>query len=222
LTASVYSPRWRTEKSIDVVANQPAQIALHREIDEKRTVTGRVVLDAEAAGSFEDVEIHVGSLDGNYEDEQLIKCKQHGLFSFDTFASVVGIFACTKDGKAAGSIITSELAWRIKLPLLATSEYHGQLLGKDDQPVVNHSVHAYIRLEGKRTGEPRPPPTFDVKRIDAITDEQGNFTLPGIPSQAKVMLMADALDEPGDSVYLGEISLQPNETRPRTVSRLAK
>ena len=58
--------------------------------------------------------------------------------------------------------------------------------------------------------------------IDAKTDEQGNFTLPGIPSQTKVMLMADALEEPGNSIYLGEITLEPNETRPRTITRLAK
>jgi hypothetical protein len=216
----VYSPRWRTEKFIDVVANQPARIVLHREIDETRTVTGRVVFDGGAGGDLENVDIHVASLDENYEDEQSFQCKPHGLFSFDTFASVVGIFACTSDGKAAGSIITNDLSWRIKLPLLPTVEYHGQLLGKDDQPLVNHSVHAYLRLEGERTGEPRPPKTFDVKRIDAKTDEQGNYTLSGIPTQMRVLHMADAIDGSNDSVYLEDIFLKPDEKRSRTISRL--
>ncbi len=222
LTASIYSPRWRTENSIDVVADKPAQITLHREIDEKRTVTGRIVLDADTAGSFEDVEICISSLDGNYEDEQSLKCKPHGLFSFDTFAAEVGIFACTSDGQAAGSIITKDLAWRIKLPLLPTGEYHGQLLGKGDQPVVNHPVRAYIRLEGKKSKNQRVAEVFDVKRIETKTDEQGNFTLQGIPSQMKTMLMADAINGSDDSVYIDEIYLERNESRPRTVSRLAK
>jgi len=220
--ASVYTPRWRTEKTIDVVANKLAKIMLHREIDEKRTVSGRIVLDADAGGSLDDVEIHVASLDGNYEDEQSLKCKAHGLFSFDTFASEVGIFACTSDGKAAGSIITKDLAWRIKLPLLPTSEYHGQLLGNGDQPLVSHPVHAYIRLEGKKSKDQQFAKIFDVKRIDTKTDEQGNFTLQGVPCQMKVMLMADAIDGSDDSAYIGEIYLEPNESRPRTVSHLAK
>lgn len=222
LRASIYTPRWRTEETIDVAANKPAKITLHRKIDEKQTVSGRIVLDADAGGSLDDIEIHVASLDGNYEDEQSLSCKAHGLFSFDTFAAEVGIFACTRDAKAAGSIITKDLAWRIKLPLLPTSEYHGQLLGIGDQPVVSHPVHAYIRLEGKRRDNQQFAKIFDVKRIETKTDEQGNFTLQGIPSRMKAMLMADAIDGSDDSVYIGEIYLEPNESRPRTVSHVAK
>jgi hypothetical protein len=225
MSASIYTPRWRTEKEVDVAANRPVQISLHREIDEKRTVTGRVVLDADAAGSledFEETEIHVGSLDGNYEDAQSPKCKPHGLFSFDTFAAEVGIFACTKDGKAAGSIITRDLDWRITIPLLSTNDFQGQLLGSDEQPIAGHPVYAFLRLEGKKAAGARVSEVFDVKRLETKSDPQGNFTLRGIPSRMKTILMADAIDGSNNSVYLGEIFLEPNEVRPRTVYSLAK
>ena len=103
LEVSVYSPRWRTEKTIDVVADKPVQINLHREIGDKRTVTGQIVLDPDSQINLADAEVRVFSMDGNYEDQQTLKCNARGVFSFDTFATEVGIFASTHDGKAAGS-----------------------------------------------------------------------------------------------------------------------
>ncbi len=50
LRASVYTPRWRAEETVDVVAGQPTTIKLHREVDEKQKVTGRVVLAGRRRG----------------------------------------------------------------------------------------------------------------------------------------------------------------------------
>lgn len=223
LDVSIYTPRWRAEESIEVVAGKPARIELHRAIDEKRTVMGRLVFDGQGGGELESVDIHVGSLDTNYEDERVIKSKSHGLFSFDTFASNVGIFACTPDGKAAGSLITKDLDWRIKLTLLPTIDYHGQLLGPDDKPLADHRVYAYIRLEGDqiKAAQPSPPATFDVKRLEAKTDSAGNFTLNNLPTRTKVLLIADAVDGYDGTQFFRTISLEPGKSPPRNVFRLS-
>jgi hypothetical protein len=161
-------------------------------------------------------------MDSNYQDEQSLTCTSEGVFSFDTRASELGIFAITPDGKAAGSIVTNELISPIQLRLLPTGEYQGQLFAVGHQPAVNHPVYVYIRLEGSRAGNARFAKIADVKRIETKTDEHGNYTLKGIPPLTKAMIFADAIDGTNDSVYIDEAYLEPNESRPRTVKSLVR
>jgi hypothetical protein len=204
LEVSIYSPRWRTEKSIEVMPNQPAKIELHREIDEKRAITGMIVPDEGLDIKLEDVEIRAASVDGNFRDEQTIKCTPYGVFSFDTYAAEVAIFASSSDGKAAGSTVTKKLAFPVELH--ATADYQGQLLGKGDEPIARHPVRAYIRLEGKRRYDLQYTDTFEVKRI--------------LPTQMNVTLIADALDGTDGGVSLGRVNLKTGESPLRAVNRL--
>jgi hypothetical protein len=221
LEVSVYSPRWRAEKTIDVVAGKPAQIGLHREIGDKRTITGQIVLDPDSQSNLAGVEVRVFSMDGNYEDQQTLKCNARGVFSFDTFATEVGIFASTQDGKAAGSTVTDKVAAPIEVRLLATAQYRGQLLAAGGQPAVSHPVRARVRLEGKQVNNLRSK-IVDVKRIETKTDQHGEYTLASLPAQMRVELVADAIDGAEDGVYLRKIYLEPNEAQPRTVTHLTK
>ncbi len=221
LTASIYSPRWRTEQSIDVIAGEPAKISLHREIDEKRAVVGRVVLDDAAHQGGDDIEVRVGSVDPNYEDEQSITCKADGSFSFDTFAGEVAIFAGTKNGELAGAIVTKKFGSPVEIRLRPTLIYHGQLLGVGDQPVVSHPVRTIVSLYGERVPGARFPHRFEVARLETKTDNEGNYTFRGLPCQIKASIYADSLGGGDDSIYVGEILLEPNELRPRAVSNLA-
>ena len=222
LEVSVYTPRWRTQKTIDVIAGKPAQIELHREIDEKRTVTGQIVLDADDQKSLEGTEVRVFSLDGNYNDDQSLTCKPDGSFAFSTFAAEVGIFAITRDGKAAGSLITKKLDLPIQLRLDPTAEYRGQLLALSAVPAVSHPIRARVHLEVKRENESRSRAFFDVKRIVTKTDQRGEYTLAGIPTRMNVIIEADALDGSDNAVHLDEVYLEPNETRPRVIKRLTR
>jgi hypothetical protein len=222
LEVSIYSPRWRAEKSIDVVADKPVQINLHREIGDKRTVTGQIVLDPAAGKSLKDIEVRVASLDGNYQDEQSPSCNADGVFSFDTFANEVGIFAGTRDGKAAGSIITGKLTSPIEVRLLPTGQYHGKLLATGGQPAVSHPIRAYVRLEGKKDPNARLPKIVDVKRFEVKTDQHGEYTIEGIPARTTVILFADAVNSSGGGVFIDELYPEPNETRSPTVTYLVK
>lgn len=100
LEVSVYTPRWRTEKTVNVAGGEPVKIQLHRKIDDKRIVTGRLMLDPAVSASLIGAEIQIGSVDSNYEDQQTVTCTKHGAFAFATFADAIGIVGSTLDGRA--------------------------------------------------------------------------------------------------------------------------
>jgi hypothetical protein len=79
LKASVYTPKWRTEETVNVGSDEAAKVELHREDDEKRTVKGRLVLAEGIEANLNDVEIHVDTVDGKYDDQQTLKCWEDGV-----------------------------------------------------------------------------------------------------------------------------------------------
>jgi hypothetical protein len=222
LEISVYTPRWRTEKTVDVPSGEPMKIQLHRNIDEKRIITGRLVLDPGVSTSLIGAVIKIGSVDNNYEDQQTVTCTKDGAFAFASFATMVGIIGTTQDGKAAGTAIVKDASAPIELRLHPTSDYLGQLLGRDNRPVASHRVFAIVPLRGpKQSGSPYPK-SFEAKRIETTSDNDGNFTLPGVPTQIEVAVYTVAVEDSNQTVWLGPLYLEPNESRPRTISRMPK
>jgi hypothetical protein len=222
LSASIYTPLWRAEEEVDVRNDEPVQIQLHRAVEAKRRVTGRLVLADGLAASRKDAEVKIGAIDGNYDDEQTLSANDDGSFSFETMAVEIGVFARTRDGQAAGSIRVSDLESPIELRLNPTLDYHGRLLGDGDEPLADYKVEAIVRVEGGRNFNAPARQSFEAKRIEATTDLQGNYTLAGVPSEMKMVVYAKAADDATFGSRLGEIFLEPHESRPRTVSRLAK
>lgn len=225
LHASVYTPLWRAETKVDVTSDtEPTIIRLHREIDHKRTVTGRLVLAAGLESTLEGAEVQIGSVDGNSDDQQELITGPGGSFSFETLSTEIGIFARTRDGTAAAVQVVEELDSPIVLPLRPTMAYRGQLLGDADQPLTGHQVWASIRVAGQVDHSRRAAfaTSFEAKRIETKTDLQGNYTLSGLPSETKVNIRAFASDGSGSTEYLDEVYLQPGETRPLAISHLGK
>ena len=69
----------------------------------------------------------------------------------------------------------------------------------------------------------RPNPTsFAAARFESTTDREGNYTLTGLPCEVMLKLYADSIDGSEYGDYLGKFNLIPDESRPRTVSRLWK
>ncbi|HEX2475493.1 MAG TPA: thioredoxin family protein, partial [Lacipirellulaceae bacterium] len=222
LTATVYTPLWRTEETVEVASGETAKIQLHRPVEAKRRVTGQLSLAEGLASDLKGAEIKFGAIDGHYNDEQTLSANDGGSFSFETMANVIGIFACTRDGRAAGAVRVWDLDSPIELRLQPTLEYRGQLLGEGDEPLAGHSVRAILWVEGGQNFNAAFSTSFEAKRIETETDAQGNYTLSGIPSEMKVAIYASAIDDPSRSSHLGEVFLDPNESRPRTISRLKR
>ena len=222
LRVSIYSPTWRTEETLDVVSDQAAKIELHRENDEKRTIAGRLVPPDGVGSNLSAAEIRVGTVDGRYDDQQTVKSEADGTFSFDILGTKIGIFGSTKDGDLAGSIVVDDFNKPAVLQLRPTLTYEGQLLGDRDRPLANRSIQALICVEGGHQFNAPSPTQIIAKRIESRTDENGNFSIHGVPTEMRVSIYANNSDGSTDSTFLQDIALESNELRPRTVSRIAK
>ena len=66
-----------------------------------------------------------------------------GTFDFESHSSRIGIYARTKDAKAAAVSIIDRPDGPIEVRLKPTGEYRGQLLGKEDRPLKGHAVRAF-------------------------------------------------------------------------------
>ncbi len=102
LNVSVYTPLWQTRETHDVSLGQPTKVTLHREIQAKRKVQVQLILQDGLDVKLDHAAITIGALGGSSKDNQTLKSDSKGAFSFETLASPVGVFACTKDGRAAG------------------------------------------------------------------------------------------------------------------------
>lgn len=222
LIVSAYTPLWSTKEKVDVSSAEPAVVRLHREVEGKRLVTGRLILSDGLPSTLENATIAIGSIDGNTDDQQEMTVHDDGSFSFETQATEVGLFGYTHDGRAAGAIVVNDFDSPVQLQLLSTLDYHGQLLGDADRPLVEHRVQAVIRMEAERDYDAPFLKSFEATRFQTKTDALGNFTFPGLPRQMKVSLFADAIDGSDNVKWLDEVYLEPNEPRPRAISRLLK
>jgi hypothetical protein len=222
LKASVYTPQWRTQQEVEVRSGEPVKIHLHREVDEKQMVTGRVVLADGLEAELKGAEIRIGSIDGHYSDQQTLTSRDDGSFAFETLSAEIGVFGSTQDGRAAGSMIVKDLQSPVALKLRRTMEFHGQLRGEAERPLVGHPVWAVVQVEGGMDDGSQFSQSFEAKRIETKTDEQGNYTLRGLPLETKISLRAKSVEDSTQTAYLDDVYLEPNESRPRAVSHLAK
>lgn len=223
LKASVFTPLWRAETEVKVTGgDDPTIIRLHREHDKKRTVTGKWTLGKECDANLQEVQMKIAAVDGDCDDQQGVVVQQDGSFSFETYASSIGIFAITNDQKAASAMVTQDLDSMIDLQMHPTIDYQGKLIGDADQPLVGHRVWASVLLEGAIDYNRRASfsSSFEARRIETVTDSQGNYTLQDLPSKIKIGIRATSIDDPAKTRYLDDVFLQQGEERPVVVSRL--
>lgn len=221
LRVHVYTPLWRTEEKVIVNAGEPVKIHLHREVDEKQSVTGRLVLPDGMQISLKETQIKAGSLDGTSRDEKSLTAAADGRFQFEIVASQLGIFAMTNDKKAAGALVVKDLDAPIQLQLLPTIDFQGKLVNENGDAVAGKKIQAVARFEGKKNDVGAIfANVVDVLQVEAMTDEDGNYTLKSLPVGMRIMVWTSAADDPSRHTYFEDICLKPNESRPREVHRL--
>src|SRR5262249_32964741 len=94
---------------------------------------------------------------------------------------------------------------------------------ENGEPIAGQKVRAAARVEGKRSILGAAFLNhFEVQRLEARTDEGGNFTFQGLATNLKVRAWTVADDDSTQERYLEEILRQPNESRPREVYRLKR
>ena len=220
LEISVYAGEWRSgTRKVVVSKHKLTTVEIHREVDVEQSVAGRLVAPEGMNVDLAGAEIFYGSIDGETDEEGTLRADGHGQFSLKTSAIQLGFFAYTTDGKAAGALKPDTLKMPIEIELSPTADFQGQLLGKGDEPLVNHAVRVNPVVRGKNDLSKSFFAGFRTKTFETKTDSQGNYTLRQLPTGFDMTLQADPIDG-SDDVHLDNVFLVPGEERPRMISRL--
>ena len=220
MRVSVYTPRWQTEKSLQVVAEKLAKVELYRKVKDERVVHGQLTLADGTKAILKGAAITIQSLDADYEDRQELRCDEQGAFSFKTPAESVGVFARTQDRLAAGSSVLDEHSAHVELRLQPTVDFDGQLLGEGDHAIAGERIQAYVRLEAKPTGKNYRPVIFDAEELETLTDGEGKYTLRRLPRETDISLLAGSREDSEGTHYLDKLRITSDEPPHRAVHRL--
>lgn len=222
LNVSVYTPLWQTRESHDVSMGKPTKIALHREVESKRKIRGQLLLPDGLDAKLDDATITIGALGGSARDNQTLKSDSKGAFVFETLASPLGMIARTKDGLAAGMIVIKDQEGAVKLALQRTLDFSGLLINADGKPCVGVKVFAKVRAEGKKENDDNHfvGSSFEALNLEAITDQDGKYTIAGVPAKMRVSLSAALSSTSDNTRSIGRVWLEENESRPVMVTRL--
>jgi len=220
LTVQVYKNPWLLEKQVKVTEGETIVIPLHRPYSEGQTVTGQLVLadglDADLTGA----KVMTGAIDGQSDETMETTADADGKFEFVTSATHFGVYAETKDGRAAGVAISHDVDQTLRVKLFPTVTYRGRLLNKNGQPIANHTVTTQIRIAGEKRYDLPHLTSFEVRKINVRTDGQGDYTFEKLPTGLAMRIATFAPHDPEDWEPLEEIFLRPGEDRPLVVNRI--
>jgi Thioredoxin-like len=220
LEGSIYTPDWRAQASADVNPDGVTRLEFHRAVAAARKISGRLLLPPNVAANLNEAVVELGSIDGETDERSNCKTNAKGEFTFESKASRIGVYARTKDRKAAGVARLGDLDRPLDVTLQPTNEFRGQLLGRDGRPAKKRAVHAAVNV-GKFDFSKLGQTNFVAATLDATTDEEGNYSFRGLPCNASINLSV-TLDGPDRDTRLDEVYLLPEETRPRMISRLGR
>jgi Thioredoxin-like len=216
IEGSINESEWRSKVSADVKTDGVTRLEFHREFADARRIAGRLLLTGVAADLNAAI-VEIGSVDGETHERLTVAANAKGEFSFESKSSRIGIYARTKDAKAAATAVVDRLDRPIELSLKPTGEFRGQLLGKEDRPLQGRAVQAEIRV-GKPDYSAPEPTTFLAATFDTRTDGDGNYSFSGLPCEVRISISTKALNGRGDES--DDIYLVPHEVRPRVVNKL--
>ncbi len=222
LGVSVYTPLWQTSEIHDVSMGQPTKITLHRAVEAKRKIHGQLLRPDGMDAKLDDATISIGALGGTSRDNQTLKSDSKGAFVFETLASPLGVIARTKDGRAAGMTVLKDQEGVVKLALRRTLNFSGQLINADGKPCAGVKVFAKVRAEGKRVNYDNHyvGSSFEAISLEAVTDQDGKYTIAGVPADMKVSLSAALSSTSDNTKSIGSVWLEENESRPTMVIQL--
>lgn len=213
LQAGIYQSNWRATDEIDIQASSENVIRMHRKVDEKVSVAGRLIPPKMPSEPCE-VEVMVGAIDGQSGDRFTLRSTAPGEFEFATTASKLGALAYSSDKRFAGSALIKDLSWIPEIRLLPTKSYRGRIVDQLGAPVVDHKVTASIELYDERKYEAAYPTVYYAKRFEVHTDQEGRYRFDSLPCKTHVSITTDTLDHnPNRFRTIENIFLLPDDDR---------
>lgn len=225
VTASVGG--WWTKRSMDVSPGKANTLELHRAIDSKQRVTGKLLPEKGTGGSVSQAEIVVASLGSTTKDEQRLKSDVNGEFQFETLACPIGIFASTVDSKAAGYIVLhdlDQLKSKFDLLLKGTQSYYGKLLDSNGKPLVGSTVSAKVSMTVRKPDidDPSIATSFTVKTLETKTDEHGDYVIENVPLEMATDLSVQSDSPSARTLNIRSVFLEAGDGRPVDITRIGK
>lgn len=211
LKVSAYTPSWRMNREVDIVADEPTTVRIHRTIVEQRTFHGRLVASDGSEVKLANARIEVGAIDSEYKDRQSLQADASGNFSFEFMAAKIAVFAYTQDGQASGQlVIPGDEVEPLEIPLHPTQEFFGFLVDKKNNPLTNTNVSARVRITGDDNWESIMTIEFDENQLATKSDEFGSYSLNGVPTDVDVMVYAES-DDKNSPRFVEKIHLKSSE-----------
>ena len=224
LSVGMVTPDWTLSQSAQVKTDGVTRITLHRAVDAKRKVIGRLMLPENLEADLNEASVEIGSVDGETRERFSLKADPDGEFVFESQASCIGIYARTKDAKAAAVALVDNLDEPVVIELLPTAEYHGQVLGEENVPLADRGVQASLSVSGKEDSENPllPPKRFSAATFKTKTDNEGKYSFAGLPYRGELSIRTAPTSDSDYGRSLDRVYLIPGESRPLAVSRLWK
>lgn len=221
LEVSVYTPLWRDSKTATVAAGETTAFHFHRQLLEKRKITGTIVAsDGRALG--EDVAIHAEAIDGETPDQQLVRCDANGSFQFEIHGKYIGLFAKTADGALAGGVVIDESTAPVTLTLQPTARFAGQIIGKLDRPLAGCKVEGYARLTGQQGSNRTVSSSMNAVVLETTTDADGRYAFTDVPAEMEFSIYVDEVAGQLGGTHVDDVRLAPGEVQPPVVTKLAR
>lgn len=208
-----YSPDWQFQESIEVRAGGDNRLHIHRPNAEPQTVRGSIV-DSQHARDLSQAQLIVVAMDGQSRDRQVVPVQDGGEFEFETTATTIGAYARSGDGTAAGLVVANAPYETLHVEMQPTGQYLGRIVDKDGSPMAGCKVTARIYVQTPLSGDPAQDlmRSYELNSISAISDEQGEYVLNGVPYNILFSLSVESPD--GQRCPLFNRMMEVGENRP--------
>ncbi len=216
---------WNLEKTIPIVDGKPASIRLHRQVTDKQTITGRLVLPAGVGVDLSNTTVTIAGMDGESQDTTTVTSDSNGHFRAGIIAGRVSILATSPEEGFCGWAIVDVRDTMIDIPMHPTKSYEGHVLGSDDQPLAGLTVRMTARLWDRGGKYPPGTPEFRKQFVEvfrdrtAVTDAKGHFVIPKAPQRVELTVW---VTRPGQTIMEGysQKYFEPGQTRPPEIIRI--
>lgn len=222
LKVSIYQPLWRTEQKLRVVEGGKNRVNLHRAIEGKQKLHGRLTLKG-SSEPLANASVRLLCLTNFPDEDQTVTTDKEGEFRFESIAAHFAIYAKSIDGK---SIIAKRFQTTdsLNLELLPATSYSGRLLDAEGKGVAGEQVVAIPYFEKIPETDRWAAKKLEVDRRETTTDEQGLFTIENLPVNVPIEITVADLEsdkiylEPGEDRPLRTYRMEPENALPPTIS----
>ena len=193
IEVSAFVEDWRVKKKLEISSDKPNEITFRKQTAPVQ-ITGKLKTWGETRVDFRTLQIKAEGLDRTSNEKLTLTADETGAFSFEAVAKAIGVTVYSGDHKLAGTALIRVPQETVEIELCPTQDYTGQILDASEQPVADHNVWAWIKVNGGGNNGLRSGTTLRTK-VSSKTDANGHFTLESLPCNTEILVGTDQYDK---------------------------